>query len=90
MALEERETVVVEDRDRNSGSWIIPVVVLLLIILAFFYFGGMNMFGGDTTNENETINIDTPDNVEVTEPTTTPDSGTSEMPESTEPTPTNP
>ena len=69
MALTERETVVVEDTDRNdrtAGSWLIPLVLIVLLILAFFYFGGFNLFGGaGSTTDNDTINIDTPDNVQV-------------------------
>ena len=70
MALTEKETVVVDGTDRNSGSWIIPLVVIVLLVLAFIYFGGLSMFDG-TNNESNTINVDTPDNVQV-EPTPSP------------------
>jgi len=69
MALTERETVVVEDTDRNdrtAGSWLIPLVLIVLLILAFFYFGGFNLFSGaGSTTDNDTINVDTPDSVQV-------------------------
>jgi hypothetical protein len=63
MAVTEKETVVVEDRDRNSGSWIIILVIIALLFLAFFYFGGFSMFNGG--NSTETINVNTPDEVQV-------------------------
>ena len=68
MAEERRETVVVEgDRgNRSSFGWLVVVAVIAFLILLFFVFGGANLFtGGGTDAETETINVDTPDNVNV-------------------------
>jgi hypothetical protein len=50
---EEKETVVIHDRDdapRNSSTGIWIGVAVIVIILLFLLFGGMNLFrGGGTT-----------------------------------------
>lgn len=64
-----RETVVVENNgdSRPSYGWVIALAVILGIIILFFVFGGANLFNGtDTQTQTETINVDTPDSVEVT------------------------
>jgi hypothetical protein len=69
MAIEERETVVVNESDegRSAVNWIIALIALVLLLLAFFYFGGYNALtgAGNETEETDTINVDTPDTVEV-------------------------
>ena len=62
----QRDTVVVEDRRRPSYGWLIALGVILLLIIAFFSFGGANLFNGGAVEETEeTVEIDTPDNVQV-------------------------
>lgn len=60
----EKETVVVEGRNSNPMSWVIPLVVLILVVLAFLYFGGMNMFNGAKGQPND-VNVNVPDSVKV-------------------------
>ena len=64
MAERERETVVVEGDRRSSNGWLIGLVVAVLLILLFFMFGGMSLFNG-AGGETDTINVDTPDSVQV-------------------------
>lgn len=62
-----RDTVVVERERRSSYGWLVALLVVLGIILLFFLFGGANLFNGTTTEtQTETINVDTPDSVQVT------------------------
>jgi len=62
MAVQERETVVV-DGDRNSSSygWLIALGVIVLLVILFFAMGGMNMFN----RSGNTVNVQTPDTVKV-------------------------
>lgn len=60
----QRETVIVEGERRSSYGWIVALVVIILLVLAFFMFGGMELFNGGAGTD--TINIDAPDNVQVT------------------------
>ena len=65
MADRERETVVVDGGERRSSyGWLIALIVIVLLIILFFAFGGMNLFTG-AGGGTETINVDTPDNVQV-------------------------
>ena len=64
----ERDTVVVEGDRRSSYGWLIGLAIAALLILLFFMFGGMSLFDG-TNNGTDTINVDTPDNVQVEPPT---------------------
>lgn len=66
-----RDTVVVEkDRSSNPLGWIIGVVLLLLLLLWFFTSGGFGLFGGAgetaaPADNNDSINIETPDSINV-------------------------
>ena len=63
-----RDTVVVDNGRKSSPiGWIIGLVVLLILILLLFGTGGFGLFNGaeTTTDGAETINVDTPDNVNV-------------------------
>lgn len=63
----ERETVVVDgggDR-RPSYGWLIALVVVVLLVILFFAFGGANLFNGANSG-TDTINVDTPENIQVT------------------------
>lgn len=60
----ERETVVVEGNNRSSYGWVVGLGVLLLLVILFFSFGGSNLFNGG--GGTDTVNVDTPDNVQVT------------------------
>lgn len=67
---EKRDTVIIEkDRGRSPVGWIVAVIVILLLVIAFFYYGGFGLFGGGTTNEGGSVNVNTPDTVNV-QPTT--------------------
>lgn len=63
MVERDRDTVVVEGDRRPSYGWVIAVVAIVLLIILFFAFGGMNLFNG--ASGGDTINVDTPDNVQV-------------------------
>ena len=61
----DRETVVVEGGDRRSSyGWVVALAVVALLVILFFAFGGMNLFNGAGAETN-TINVETPDNVQV-------------------------
>ena len=60
----ERETVVVEGERRSSYGWIVALVVIAFLLILFFAFGGMNLFSGAGAETN-TINVETPDSVQV-------------------------
>jgi len=64
MAVQERETVVVEGDRRPSYGWLVALGVILLLIILFFAMGGMNMFNGSGSGA-DTVNVDTPDSVNV-------------------------
>lgn len=64
MVEKDRETVVVEGNRRSSFGWLIGLIVFIVLVLLFFMFGGFDLFtgmGGGT----ETINVDTPDTINV-------------------------
>lgn len=67
MIEDRRDTVVVEkERSSNPLGWIIGVVVALILLAIFFSYGGFGMFNGAATqNGGDTINVDTPDTVNV-------------------------
>ena len=62
MVEKESNTVIVEDRSRGSYGWVIALGVIILLAFLFFYFGGANLFNGGGA---ETINVDTPDTINV-------------------------
>ena len=64
-----RETVVVDNGRRSSFGWVIGVVVVLILLALFFMYGGFSLFAGGAGGGTDTINVDTPDNVNV-QPTT--------------------
>lgn len=67
MVEDRRETVVVEgDRRSSPVGWIVALVILFVLALLFFMNGGFGLFGGGTTDGGDTINVDTPDSVNVT------------------------
>lgn len=72
MIEDRRDTVVVEkERSSNPLGWIIGVVVVLILLALFFSYGGFGMFNGAAQQTGgDTINVDTPDNVNV-QPSTT-------------------
>jgi|GEM_PF-2374133 len=67
MIEDRRDTVVVEkERSSNPLGWIIGVVVVLILLALFFSYGGFGMFNGTATpTGGDTINVDTPDTVNV-------------------------
>lgn len=84
MVDDRRDTVVVEkDRSGSPLGWIIGIAVVLILLALFFANGGFGLFGGsdETTvpaDNSDSINIDTPENINVqpaptesTEPTET-------------------
>jgi hypothetical protein len=83
MVERERDTVVVDGDRSSSGGWLVALIVIGLLVLLFFLFGGMNMFGGNNSTEDgsstgtDTINVDTPDNINVQPTAPTPTTDTS-------------
>lgn len=63
MAVEERETVVVNEDRRSPYGWLIAVGIIILLVILFFVLGGANLFNG--AGGGDTINVDAPDNVQV-------------------------
>lgn len=61
-----RDTVVVE-KDRSSPvGWIVGLVVVIILLAIFFMSGGFGLFGGATTPQGgDTINVDTPEAINV-------------------------
>jgi hypothetical protein len=58
--------VVENGKKSNPMGWIIGLIVLLLLVLIFFGTNGFGLFNGTAANDGaETINVDTPDNVNV-------------------------
>lgn len=64
MAIENRETVVVDGGRRSSTGLVVGLIVLAIAVLLFFYFGGMNLFNGSNGDANS-VNVTTPDTVKV-------------------------
>lgn len=64
MVQRERETVVVDGDRRPSYGWLVGLIVAVLLIILFFAFGGMSLFNG-AGSDTDTINVDTPDSVQV-------------------------
>ncbi len=74
MAEVNRETVVVDGNRSSSYGWLIALGVIVLLVILFFTFGGASLFNGTATesgSDTQTINVDTPDSVQV-QPTTQP------------------
>jgi hypothetical protein len=67
MVDDRRDTVVVEKEKSSPIGWIIGLVVFLIVLALFFMYGGFSMFGGGdiTPDGSNTINVETPDNVNV-------------------------
>lgn len=65
MAERERETVVVDGDRRSSYGWLVALGVIVLLIILFFAFGGNNLFNGAGNGGGDTVNVDTPDTVQV-------------------------
>lgn len=60
-----RNTVIVEkERRSNPLGWIIGAIVILILLALFFSYGGFGMFNG-TTGGGDTVNVDTPNTVNV-------------------------
>lgn len=64
MIEDERNTVVVEKERSNPLGWIIGAIVILILLAVFFSYGGFGMFNGGSTGGG-TVNVDTPDTVNV-------------------------
>lgn len=64
MAEVNRETVVVDGNRSSSFGWLIALGVIVLLVILFFAFGGANLFNG-AGSDTQTINVDTPDSVQV-------------------------
>lgn len=62
MAEVERETVVVEGERRPSYGWLIGLIIFIILLILFFLLGGAELFNGGGA---ETINVDTPDTINV-------------------------
>lgn len=65
---DKREPVVVNNERRSSPlGWIIGLIVVVALLLIFFAMGGFGLFNGAGTTDGgaETINVDTPDSVNV-------------------------
>jgi len=63
-----RDTVVVEkDRSSSPVGWIVGLVIVIILLAIFFMSGGFSMFGSGTAapQGGDTINVDTPDSVNV-------------------------
>lgn len=66
MVDDRRDTVIVEKDRGNPVGWIIAVVVFLILLALFFMYGGLGIFGGNATpSGTDTINVDTPENINV-------------------------
>jgi len=72
MIEDERNTVVVEKERSNPLGWIIGAIVILILLAIFFSYGGFGLFNGGTSTQGggDTVNVDTPDTVNV-QPSTT-------------------
>ena len=70
MIEDERNTVVVEKERSNPLGWIIGAIVILILLALFFSYGGFGLFNGASTGGGDTVNVDTPDTVNV-QPSTT-------------------
>ena len=81
MVERERDTVVVNDDRSPSYGWLVALIVIGLLVLLFFLFGGPNWFNGNSGTDGgtgtDTINVDTPDNINVEPTTPTPTTDTS-------------
>lgn len=63
-----RDTVVVEkDRSGSPVGWIVGLVIVIILLAIFFMSGGFGLFGGGTATPQggNTLNVDTPDAVNV-------------------------
>jgi len=68
MVEDNRDTVVVEkDRRSSPVGWIVGLVVVIILLAIFFMSGGFGLFNSETTapQGGDTINVDTPDSVNV-------------------------
>ena len=64
--MEEREPVIINnERKSNPLGWIIGLVVVVALLLLFFAMGGFGLFTGNGTDSSNSINVDTPNNVNV-------------------------
>jgi hypothetical protein len=69
MIEDERNTVVVEKERSNPLGWIIGAIVILILLAIFFSYGGFGLFNGGTPQGGgSTVNVDTPDTVNVQQP----------------------
>ena len=60
-----KETVIIDKGEkRSSGGWIVGLVVAILLVLLFFGTNGFGLFGM-AGNDTNSINVDTPDTVQV-------------------------
>lgn len=67
---ENREPVIINNERRSSPlGWILALVVLAVLALLFFWTNGFGLLGGTeestTTDDSNSINVDTPDSVNV-------------------------
>ena len=67
MENDKSDPVIINNERRSSPlGWIIGVAVVVILVLIFFSMGGFGLFSGDSsTNDSNSINVDTPDSVKV-------------------------
>lgn len=63
---DKREPVIINnERKSNPIGWIIGLVVVLVLVFLFFSMGGFGLFGGTAADDSNSINVDTPDSVNI-------------------------
>lgn len=65
MIEDEQKTVVVEKDRSNPLGWIIGAIVILILLAIFFSYGGFGLFNGAAQDGGDTVNVDTPNTVNV-------------------------
>jgi hypothetical protein len=66
MENDKRDPVIINnERKSNPLGWIIGLIVVVVLLLLFFSMGGFGLFSGAATDDSNSINVDTPDSVNV-------------------------